>query len=217
MRGLVSWRLVTLTVLFCTALIVSNVIAGKLISFGPVTLTAAVVLFPVVYIIGDVVPEVYGLAVARRVIWLGFAANLFAVVFWLITVALPHPVFFTGQDAFATVLTFTPRLLAASFVGYLVGTNVNAYVLVRIKQLTGERWLWMRTIGSTIVGEAVDSGLFVVLAFAFVLPWSAVAAMVFWQWAVKTAYEVVATPLTYGVVARVKRAEASTARAMQVA
>lgn len=207
MDSKIPWRLAVLAVFFCVALVVSNVIAGKLISVGAITLTAGVVLFPVVYIIGDVVPEVYGLATARRVIWLGFAANVFAVVFWLITVVLPYPDFFAGQNAFAAVLTFTPRLLLASFVGYLVGTNVNAWVLVWIKRATDGRWLWMRTIGSTVVGEAVDSGLFVALAFAFVLPWQAVATMVFWQWVVKTAYEVAATPLTYGVVSWVKRLE----------
>ncbi|HOG47341.1 MAG TPA: queuosine precursor transporter [Anaerolineae bacterium] len=204
-----SFPLVALAAAYCVALVVSNVIAGKLYQApGGIVLPAAVWLFPVVYIIGDVIPEVYGLATARRIIALGFAANLAAVGFFVLTLALPAPESWAGQEAFRAVLGSTPRLLLASLVGYLVGTNANAWVLVRIKRCTGERWLWLRTIGSTIVGETLDSACFMSIAFLGAVPASALPAMVLAQAAFKTAYEALATPLTYAVIGAVKRAEA---------
>ena len=197
--------LLALSALFCVALVVSNIIAGKLWAapFG-ITLTCGVFLFPIVYIIGDVIPEVYGLQTARSVIWLGFITNLIAVVFFLITLAAPSPVFWESQDAFQTVLGFTPRLLVASFVGYLVGTNANALVLIWIKKLTSGRWLWMRTIGSTLVGESLDSILFISIAFLGIVPLAALPGMILAQAVFKTLYETVATPITYLVIGWVK-------------
>jgi len=204
-----SFPLVVLASVFCVGLVVSNIIAGKLfVAPGGIILPAAVWLFPVVYIIGDVIPEVYGLATARRIILLGFAANLAAVAFFALTLALPAPGFWQGQEAFRTVLGFTPRLLLASLVGYLVGTNANAWVLVLIKRWTGGRWLWMRTIGSTIVGETLDSACFITIAFLGAVPWPVLPGMVLAQAAFKIAYEALATPLTYVAVSAVRRAEA---------
>lgn len=203
-----SMILVVLTVLYSIALVVSNIIAGKL--WDPaigLIFTAGELLFPIVYIIGDVVPEVYGLKVARKIIWIGFIANLFAVFFFFVCLALPAPSFWTNQDAFNIVLGFTPRLLLASFCGFLVGSNVNAWTLVAIKKLTGTKWLWVRTIGSTVVGEAVDSILFTTIAFLGVVPNDVLGLMIFSQWAFKTSYETLATPLTYWVIDRVKRIE----------
>lgn len=194
-----------LVVLYATALVVSNVIAGKLwdprVGF---IFTAGELLFPIVYIIGDVVPEVYGLKIARRTIWIGFAANLFAVFFFYVCLWLPYPDFWQNQSAYEIVLGFTPRLLVASFVGYLAGSNVNAWTLVLIKKFTGTNHLWMRTIGSTIVGEAVDSILFTTIAFFGIVPNNVLAIMIFSQWTFKTVYETLATPITYWVVRRVK-------------
>lgn len=202
-----SW-FVALVAVYCVALVVSNIIAGKLWAapFGLV-LTTGVWLFPIVYIIGDVVPEVYGLDRARQVIVLGFGANLFAVVFFFVCLALPAPGFFTGQAAFETVLGFTPRLLLASFCGYLVGTNANAWVMVVMKRLTHGRLLWSRTIGSTIVGESLDSLIFVSIAFYAVIPFDAMGTLMVSLAAFKIAYEVIATPLTYLVIARFKQVE----------
>lgn len=204
----IPMRLVVLIVVYCIALTVSNVIAGKLYlaPFGFV-LTAGVWLFPVVYIIDDVIPEVYGLAMARRIIWLGFGANLFAVAFFMLTVALPYPAFFDGQKAFETVLGFTPRLLIASFLAYLVGTNANALVLVGIKKVTGDRFLWIRTIGSTIIGESLDSAIFMWIAFLGVVPNEILPSLIFYQATFKIGYEVLATPLTYLVVNWFKQQE----------
>ncbi len=199
--------LVILAVLFCVSLIVSNVIAGKLWASPFGVLTAGVLLFPIVYIIGDVVPEVYGLAAARRLIWLGFGANLYAVLFFTLTLKLAFPPFFAGQDAFQVVLGFTPRLLVASFVGYLIGTNANALTLVLIKKATKGRLLWLRTIGSTLVGEGLDSLFFMSIAFYALVPTAALPGMILLQAAFKTAYETLATPLTYLVVGWVKNYE----------
>ena len=201
----VYW-LVGLVALFAGALIVSNIIAGKLwqAPFG-IVLTCGVFLFPVVYIIGDVVPEVFGLQVARRMIWMGFFVNAVAVAFFMLTLIATPPVFWSNQEAFQAVLGFTPRLLGASFVAYLVGTNVNAWVLVAIKKLTGEKWYPIRTIGSTIVGESVDSLIFITLAFAGTMPWPAIFSMILAQACFKILYEAAATPLTVLVTRWVKR------------
>lgn len=204
-----SYPLVILTVAFCTCLIVANIIAGKLweTPLAGITLTAGVFCFPLVYIIVDVIPEVYGYATARKVIFLGFAANLLAVIFFWLAIMAPYPAFFQGQDAFNVVLGFTPRLLVASFAGYLIGTNVNAWSLTIIKRWTKGRFLWMRTIGSTILGEGVDSTIFMTLAFYGILPTEALPGMILAQATFKTVYEALATPFTYMAVNYFKRLE----------
>lgn len=208
MKQKFSFVLFALGALFCVSLIISNIIAGKLWAFPfGITLTAGVVLFPIVYIIGDVVPECYGYATARKIIFLGFLLNLYAVIFFYITLKMAYPPFFAGQEAFQTVLGFTPRLLIASFTAYLVGTNVNAWVLVKVKALTKSRFLWMRTISSTIVGEGLDSLIFISLAFYGIVPNAALPTMILAQATFKILYEVIATPLTYLVVGWVKKVE----------
>jgi len=197
-----------LTVLYAVALVVSNIVAGKL--WDPqigLIFTAGELLFPLVYIIGDVVPEVYGLKVARKIIWIGFLSNLFAVGYFFIALALPYPPFWQNQEAFQIVLGFTPRLLLASFVAYLAGSNVNAWVLVIIKKKTGPKLLWVRTITSTIFGEGVDSILFTTIAFWGVVPTDVLYVMIGSQWAFKTLYEILVTPFTYLAVNYVKKVE----------
>jgi len=197
-----------LTALYAVALVVSNIVAGKL--WDPkigLIFTAGELLFPIVYIIGDVVPEVYGLKVARKIIWIGFAMNLIAVGYYFIMLALPYPDFWEGQPAYQVVLGFAPRLLVASFCGYLVGSNVNAWVLVQIKKWTGPKLLWVRTIVSTIFGEGVDSLLFTTIAFWGVVPMDVMWLMVVSQWLFKTTYETLATPITYVVINWIKRLE----------
>ena len=165
------------------------------------------VVFPISYICGDVLTEVYGYRAARRVIWLGFLCNLLAVAAIYLGGILPAAPFWQGQEAFETILGYTPRLLAASFLAYLVGEFANSYVLARMKVATDGRWLWSRTLGSTLVGQGLDSLVFIVLAFAGNIPTSVMLAAVVTQWIFKSAYEVLATPLTYLVVNRLKRAE----------
>ncbi len=202
--------------LFVTSLIISNIIAVKLVVIGPWVLPAAVILFPIAYIVGDVLTEVYGYARARRVIWMGFFANLLAVVVIWVGGRLPPAPFWTlgvyatpqeAQHAYDALLGFTPRLLLASFIAYLVGEFLNAYILARLKLKTRGRFLWMRTIGSTLVGQGADSLVFLSIAFWGILPPAALGQAILSQWTFKVLYETLATPVTYWVVNRLKQAE----------
>lgn len=166
-------------------------------------------LFPVAYIFGDVLTEVYGFRRARQVIWLGFACNLLAVAAIYAGGALPAAPFWQDQEAYDTILGFTGRLLLASFAGYLAGEFVNSIVLARLKLVTGGRWLWTRTISSTVFGQFVDTGIFIVIAFGGVIPNDALRTTFLHAWLVKVAYETLATPLTYYVVNFLKRVDAS--------
>ena len=203
----VSNRFVVISALFVTCLITANIIIAKQISVGGVVLPAAIVIFPLSYIIGDVLTEVYGYKQARRVIWLGFLCNLIAVVaIWIGKILPPAPVF-DAQNAYERILGSTPRFLLASFVAYLAGEFTNSLVLSKMKILTKGRWLWTRTIGSTLVGQAVDTVVVLAIAFVGVLPLSVLGMMMFFHWLVKCLYETLATPLTYLVVTYLKRKE----------
>ena len=202
-----SWRFLSCAAVFITCLLTANTMAAKLIVVGGVVLTAGVVIFPVSYVIGDVLTEVWGYGAARRVIWLGFACNALMVAALWVGGQLPAAPFWKGQEAYETIFGHTPRLLVASFLAYLVGEFANAFVLAKLKLATQGRWLWTRTIGSTVVGQALDSLVFVTLAFAGVVPAGALAQLITAQWIVKVAYEAAATPLTYVVVAWLKSRE----------
>src|SRR2546421_58910 len=202
-----SWRFITCAALFVTCLLTANTIATKLITVGGVVLTAGIVIFPLSYVLGDVLTEVWGYTVARRVIWLGFACNALMVAAIWVGGEIPAAPFWKGQGAYEEILGQTPRILGASFAGYLAGEFANAFVLAKLKILTRGRWLWTRTIGSTLVGQACDTVIFVTLAFAGTVPTRALAAIVVAQWAVKVAYEAAATPLTYAAVAYLKTSE----------
>jgi queuosine precursor transporter len=203
----VSWRFVVCAALFVTCLLTANTTAAKLIAVAGVTLPAGIVIFPISYILGDVLTEVWGYAAARRVIWLGFACNALMVAAVWLGGELPPAPFWKGQAAYQEILGQTPRIVAASFVAYLVGEFANSYVLARLKVATSGRWLWLRTIGSTIVGEGLDSALFITLAFGGLVPAGALLGIVLAQWWVKVLYEAVATPLTYAAVAWLKSRE----------
>src|SRR5215470_7809018 len=192
-----SWRFITCTALFVTCLLAANTIAAKLVVVGGLTLTAGIVIFPISYILGDVLTEVWGYAATRRVIWLGFACNALMVLAIWLGGELPPAPFWRGQGAYEEILGHTPRILAASFVAYLVGEFANAFVLAKLKIATRGRWLWTRTIGSTVVGQALDSAVFITLAFAGIIPFGGLVTAIVTQWLAKTAYEALATPLTY--------------------
>jgi queuosine precursor transporter len=202
-----SWRFITCTALFVTCLLTANIIATKLVTVGGLTLTAGIVIFPISYVLGDVLTEVWGYAAARRVIWLGFVCNALMVVAIWLGGELPAAPFWRGQAAYQEILGHAPRILLASFVAYLVGEFANAFVLAKLKIATEGRWLWARTIGSTVVGQGLDSLVFVTLAFVGAVPAAALGAIVAAQWAVKVAYEAAATPLTYAAVAWLKSRE----------
>lgn len=194
--------------LFITSLIAANIIAVKLVGIGAfVVPAAAIVIFPLSYIFGDILTEVYGYREARRVIWLGFLCNLVVVVAIWIAQVLPSASFWDGQQAYERILGFAPRVLLASFLAYLVGEFVNSIVLARLKVATGGRWLWSRTISSTLVGQALDSSIFMTVAFIGTVPGESLLGLIATQWLAKSAYEVIATPLTYAIVGYLKRKE----------
>lgn len=204
----VSRLFMCIGIIFVTCLLLSNLIAGKMWAVTEnITLPAAVILFPLTYIIGDVFTEVYGFRNARIIIWLGFGCSFFAVMIYLITIALPHPGYWENQEAFATVLGTTPRVAAASFAGYLFGEFSNSIVLSKLKVATKGKNLWIRTILSTVIGEGLDSVIFITIAFWGTMDNSVVLQMILFQYLFKVSYEVIFTPVTYLVVKLVKKAE----------
>ena len=203
----VTGLFLVLAAIFVTLLVTSNIIAVKLIEVYGRILPAAIVLFPMTYILGDIFTEVYGFRFARRVIWLGFMCNTVAVVGFWVGGILPAASFWEGQDAYDAILGYTPRLLLASLAGYLVGEFANSIVLSRLKVVTEGRMLWARTIGSTFVGQGFDSAAFVTLAFIGTVAGGNLVELVITQWLFKVVYEAAATPLTYAVVGYVKRRE----------
>jgi hypothetical protein len=203
----VSRWFVVITAFFITSLLTANIIAVKLVSVFGFILPAGVVIFPISYIFGDILTEVYGYRMTRFVIWLGFFCNLLTVIAIGIAQALPSAAFWDGQAAYEAILGYTPRLLLASFIAYLIGEFANSFVLARMKIRTQGRHLWMRTIGSTIVGQGLDSVVFVFLAFAGTIPTAGLANAILTQWVFKSAYEALVTPLTYAITNHLKRIE----------
>ena len=198
-----------ITALFVTCLVVSNIIAVKIGSFGGYFLPVGVILFPITYIIGDVLTEVYGYASARRAIWTGFFCNLIAVIAIYISIHVPSAPFFANQTSFEQILGFAPRLLFASFVAYLFGQFANSLVMAKMKIKTAGKHLWMRTIGSTIIGEGLDSVIFILIAFGGVIPSTVIGGLIMAQWVFKSLFEIVATPFTYWVINYLKKTENS--------
>ena len=193
--------------LFVTCLITANIIAVKPVQVGGLIFPAAVVIFPLAYIFGDILTEVYGYTRARQTIWIGFGCNLVAVAAIWLAGRLPAAGFWPDQAAYEAILGFTPRLLVASFIAYLIGEFLNSFVLAKLKVRTAGRHLWLRTISSTLVGELADSIVFISVAFLGVWPGDQMLTAVVTQWMIKVTYEIIATPLTYGVVGWLKRAE----------
>ncbi|MCG9969922.1 queuosine precursor transporter [Pelotomaculum terephthalicicum JT] len=196
-----------ITNLFVACLLISNIIAGKLIQVSGLTLPAGAIIFPVTYILSDVLTEVYGYRRTRLVIWIGFACNLLMATVFMVVIALPYPAFWHNQNAYATVLGMTPRLVAASLIAYWAGEFSNSSTLSAIKKLTGGRLLWVRTIGSTVIGQGVDMLIFITGSFYGLVPGGVLIQMVVAQYVFKVAYEIVVTPLTYLVVGRLKQVE----------
>jgi uncharacterized integral membrane protein (TIGR00697 family) len=202
-----SWRFITCAALFVTCLLTANTIAAKLIVVGGVVLTAGIVIFPLSYVLGDVLTEVWGYAATRRVIWLGFGCNVLMVIAIWLGGELPAAPFGASQFAYDEVLGQTPRILLASFVAYLIGEFANAFVLAKLKIATRGRWLWTRTIGSTVIGQALDSVVFVTLAFYGTMPGRVLGGVIAGQWMAKVLYEAAGTPLVYAVVGWLKTRE----------
>lgn len=194
---------------FCGLLLISNIGATKLIEFGPIITDGGAFLFPLVYITGDILSEVYGFKAARKAILVGFAlAILAALTFWLVQIS-PAATSWPNQEAFESVLGFVPRIVLASIAGYLVGQLLNAYVLVRIKERTKEGSLWLRLIGSTAVGEAADTVVFCTIAFYGIITGGEFLNYVIVGYVYKVLVEVLLLPVTYRVIAAIKKSEPS--------
>ncbi|MCE5258006.1 MAG: queuosine precursor transporter [Chloroflexi bacterium] len=192
---------------FVAVILISNVASSKFLVFGPFTFDGGTLLFPVSYIFGDILTEVYGYRSARRVIWAGFAAAALMAGTFALVGALPSAPGWTKQEAYSAILGTTPRIVLGSLIAYWAGSFSNAYIMAKIKVLTRGRWLWMRTISSTLVGEGVDSLLFMVIAFYGTLPASTLWAGIVSNYVFKCGVEAIMTPVTYWVVRALKRAE----------
>jgi queuosine precursor transporter len=206
-----------LTTAFVVILLVSNLVAQKVCligpfsvgpwSIGPFAVSGALLLFPITYIFGDVFTEVYGYAASRRAIWLGFFGTSLLYVIGAIVIALPAAPGWKNQQAFAAVFGFIPRILAASLIAFWAGEFANSYTMARLKLATNGRKLWTRTIGSTIVGQAVDTILVISLTFGGIYPVRTLVNIILTGYILKVGYEVIATPVTYLVINWLKRTE----------
>src|ERR1700723_4541763 len=200
-----------LLAIFIVVLLISNLVGQKLCALGPFVISGGQLLFPLTYIFGDVFTEVYGYAASRRAIWLGFFGTALLYVIGAIVIALPSAPGWRNEQAFSTVFGFIPRVLAASLIAFWAGEFANSYTMARLKLITNGRMLWTRTIGSTVVGQAVDTILVITLTFGGIYSASILLNIMVTGYALKVAYEVIATPLTYLVVNWLKRAEQSDA------
>ncbi|AQP46890.1 hypothetical protein BW730_04475 [Tessaracoccus aquimaris] len=212
--------------LFCALLLISNVAAVKLIQFGPdvdllgfpllpIITDGGALLFPLTYVLGDVLAEVYGWAGARRAIAIGFATSVVASVTFLIVGAAPPAADWGNQEAFVSILGFVPRIVVASLLGYAVGQLLNAWVLVRLKRRTREGSLWARLLGSTVVGEAADTTIFCIVAFAGIITGGTLINYILVGYLYKVAIEALFLPITYQVIKLVKRREPSYAGSVE--
>lgn len=192
---------------FVVILLISNLVGQKLCAIGPFVFSAAVLLFPLTYIFGDIFTEVYGYAASRRAIWLGFFASALMSIMGMISIALPPAPNWHNQQAFATVFGMVPRLVVASLIAYLCGEFANSVTMARMKLWTDGKKLWTRTIGSTVVGQFVDTVVLIFIAFAGRQPVSDLLRLILSIYLSKVAYEVLMTPVTYAVVNFLKRAE----------
>src|SRR5579859_2265588 len=193
--------------IFVVVLLISNLVGSKICAIGPFRISGGQLLFPITYIFGDVFTEVYGYSGSRRAIWIGFFASGLMAVMGLVTVHIPPAPEWPNQHAFEVVFNFVPRMVAASLVAFWCGEFANSYTLAKMKLLTKGRWLWTRTVGSTVVGQAVDTTIVMFLAFGGSESTATILRLIISGYLGKVLYEVLATPLTYAVVNFLKRTE----------
>lgn len=196
-----------ITAFFVTVLLVSNVASSKILILGPFTFDGGTILFPLSYIFGDILTEVYGYAKSRRVIWTGFAMILLASVVFIIVGKLTPAPGWNGQEAYQQILGLTPRIVCASMIAYFAGEFSNSYVLAKMKVWMSGRFLWMRTISSTLIGEGVDTAIFVLVAFVGVLDSSLLWQVIVSNYIFKVGVEVLFTPITYAIIGFLKKKE----------
>ncbi|MBI4210236.1 MAG: queuosine precursor transporter [Candidatus Diapherotrites archaeon] len=193
--------------LFVAVLLISNIASVKIVELGPLVFDGGTILFPLAYIFGDILTEVYGYKRARKVIWTGFASAALMSAVFLVVGALPAAGGWPDQAAYDTILGFVPRLVLASLIAYFAGEFTNSFVLAKMKVMSRGRNLWQRTIGSTIAGQAVDTTVFAAIAFIGVLPTETLIALVVSNYAFKVGVEVLFTPATYAITGFLKKEE----------
>lgn len=207
MKNKVSVLFMLTGILFATCLLISNILASKIMMIGSWSAPAGVLIFPLAYIINDVMVEVWGFQKARLIIWTGFGVNVLAVLFFSLGIAVTSAPFWQNQDAFATVLGSTPRIVGASMLAYLLGSFLNAFVMSKFKVITKGKGFSVRAILSTLAGEGADSLIFITIAFAGIFPFEVLLIMVGTQALIKTVYEIAVLPITILVVKKVKKLE----------
>ncbi len=195
----------TLLVLFVVSLLLSNLVGTKLVAIGPIITDGGVILFPIVYILGDIITEVYGYRFTRRAIWTAFVAMLLSVLVFTIVRYLPPADEYQHQAAFEAVLGFFPRIVIASLMAFLVGSFVNSWVLAKLKVITKGRKLWLRLIGSTMIGEFLDTLVFALIAFGGIVTGFDMVSYILVGLVLKILAEVVLMPITYALISRIKR------------
>lgn len=199
--------LTLITASFVTVLLVSNIASSKILTLGPFTFDGGTLLFPLSYLFGDILTEVYGYARARRVIWTGFAMTLIASLTFMVVGKLPPAPDWGGQAAYEAILGLTPRIVMASLIAYFWGEFLNSFILAKLKIATNGRWLWVRTISSTLFGEGVDTLAFVMIAFWGVLPHPLLSTIIVSNYIFKVGIEILFTPFTYWAAHTLKRKE----------
>ena len=197
----------TISVFFVSVLLISNIASTKIVDFGWFTFDGGTLLFPLSYIFADILTEVYGFRRSRRVIWLGFFSALLMSLVLIIVGKLPPAADWGNQAAYDAILGLTPRIVMGSLLAYFCGEFINSFVLAKMKVWTAGKWLWTRTIGSTVVGELVDTAIFVLVAFWGVLPTSLLIAVIVSNYVFKTGVEILFTPITYAIVRFLKKSE----------
>ncbi|MGQ7868360.1 queuosine precursor transporter [Sunxiuqinia sp. sy24] len=207
MKNKVSVLFLLAGVLFAACLLISNILASKIILIGPWSAPAGVLIFPLAYIINDVIAEVWGYTKARLIIWAGFGVNVLAALFFMLAISMPSAPFYEEQAAFQTILGSSIRIVLASLMAYVVGSFLNAYVMSKFKLMTQGKNFSLRAIVSTLAGEGADSLIFITIAFAGIFPMPVILGMIVTQALLKTAYEILVLPLTYQVVKKVKSIE----------
>lgn len=207
MKNKVSVLFMLAGILFATCLLLSNILASKIMMIGPWSAPAGVLIFPLAYIINDVMVEVWGYQKAKLIIWAGFGVNVLAVAFFTLAISVKAAPFWENQEAFGVILGSTPRIVGASMLAYLFGSFLNAWVMSKVKVLSGGKGFSIRAILSTLIGEGADSVVFITIAFAGIFPVQVLLTMILTQAVIKTVYEIIILPLTVWIVKLVKRTE----------
>ncbi len=196
-----------ITATFAVVLLLSNITSTKILSLGWFSFDGGTILFPLAYIFGDVLTEVYGYARARRVIWIGFAMNLLMIITFWIVGKLPPAMDWRLQESYNNILGVVPRIVLGSLCAYLVGEFINSFVLAKIKVKTKGKFLWLRALGSTIFGQFFDTSIFLLIAFAGILPWDLIMVLWLSNYIFKILVEIILLPITYQVVGFLKKKE----------